>query len=151
MGSRVGPEGKYEIKKLIGKGGMGAVFLAFDQVLKREVVIKALLSTGDPDEVEAAVREREFLAAIKHPNIVGIYDFVSIGTEGYIVMEYVPGHTLFQIMESRNQPFEPAEAIRHILGSAARLLLLTQIGLGLLRFQTSKRHVGATKRWFNYA
>jgi len=129
VGSRVGPEGKYEIKKLIGKGGMGAVFLAFDQVLKREVVIKALLSTGDPDEVEAAVREREFLAAIKHPNIVGIYDFVSIGTEGYIVMEYVPGHTLFQLMESHNQPFEPAEAIRHILGVLPAFAYLHKLGL----------------------
>lgn len=129
VGSRVGPEGKYEIKRLIGKGGMGAVFLAFDRVLKREVVIKALLSTDDPDEVEAAVREREFLAAIKHPNIVGIYDFVSIGTEGYIVMEYVPGHTLFQIMESRNQPFEPAEAIQYILNILPAFVYLHRLGL----------------------
>jgi serine/threonine-protein kinase PknG len=129
VGSRVGPDGKYELRKLVGKGGMGAVFLAFDRVLKREVVIKALLSSDDPDEVEAAVREREFLAAIKHPNIVGIYDFVSIGTEGYIVMEYVPGHTLFQLMESSNQPFEPAEACRLILAIMPAFAYLHKLGL----------------------
>ena len=129
VGSRIGPNGKYEIKKLVGKGGMGAVFLAYDTVLKREVVIKALLSSDDPDEVEAAVREREFLAAIKHPNIVGIYDFVSIGTEGYIVMEYVPGHTLFQIMEANSEPFDVRIAIRHILGILPAFSYLHKLGL----------------------
>lgn len=129
VGSTIGPDGKYEIKKMVGKGGMGAVFLAYDKVLKRDVVIKALLSSDDPDEVEAAVREREFLAAIKHPNIVSIYDFVSKGNEGYIVMEYVPGQTLFQLMESHSEPFHPAEAIKYILGILPAFSYLAKLGL----------------------
>lgn len=63
---------KYEIIRVIGAGGMGAVYLAYDQVLKRQVVIKALLSDDDPDMVAQSVKEREFLAAIKHANIVSI-------------------------------------------------------------------------------
>ena len=115
VGSRLGDSGKYQITKAIGAGGMGAVFLATDTVLKRPVVVKALLEANDPDLAEQAVKEREFLADIKHPNIVGIYDFITQGTEGYIVMEFVSGQTILQIMEERNQPLSPDEAIGYIL------------------------------------
>ncbi|MBO0790447.1 MAG: tetratricopeptide repeat protein [Ktedonobacteraceae bacterium] len=107
---------KYKIVKEIGAGGMGAVYLADDTVLKRQVVIKALLSDDDPDLVEQSVKEREFLAAIKHASIVSIYDFLTMGQQGYIVMEYVHGKTLDQLMEERGRPFNVPEAIRYILG-----------------------------------
>lgn len=107
--------GKYHIVKEIGAGGMGAVYLADDQILKRRVVIKALLSEDDPDLVAQSVKEREFLAAIKHANIVSIYDFVTMGTQGYIVMEYVQGKTLDQIMEEQGRPFDVSDAIKYIL------------------------------------
>ncbi len=107
---------KYHIVKEIGEGGMGSVYLAEDRVLKRRVVIKALLSEDDPDLVEQSVKEREFLAAIKHVNIVSIYDFITIGTRGYIVMEYVQGKTLEQIMDEQGQPFAVADAINYIIG-----------------------------------
>src|SRR6266540_3423781 len=84
---------KYKITKAIGSGGMGAVYLAEDQILKRPVVIKVLLSSDDPDLATQSVKEREFLAAIKHANIVAIYDFFTVDTEGYIVMEYIQGKT----------------------------------------------------------
>ena len=108
--------GKYKIVIEIGKGGMGAVYLADDIVLKRRVVIKALLSEDDPELVAQSVKEREFLADIKFGNIVSIYDFVTIGTQGYIVMEYVQGKTLDQIMEEQGHPFDVADAIKYILG-----------------------------------
>src|SRR5580692_11162865 len=62
-----------------------------------------------------AVQEREYLAAVKHPNIVGIYDFVSQGTEGFIVMESVHGKTLMQLRKEANGPLPPGEAISYIL------------------------------------
>lgn len=116
VGTKLGDKGRYNITRQIGSGGMGAVFLAEDTVLKRKVVIKALLQSDDPDLVQASIKEREFLAAIKHPNVVQIYDFLQIDTDGYIVMEFVNGKTLFALMEERGQPFAPDEAIRYILG-----------------------------------
>ncbi len=115
VGSSIGADGRYVVTRVIGKGGMGAVFLAEDKQLKRKVVIKAVLQSDDPTDTAQAVKEREFLAAVKHPNIVSIYDFVTVGTDGYIVMEYVNGKTLHQLMEDQNAPFEPAQAIRYIL------------------------------------
>ena len=121
--------GKYTIVKEIGAGGMGAVYLADDQILKRRVVIKALLSENDPDLVAQSVKEREFLAAIKHANIVSNYDFVTMGTQGYIVMEYIHGKTLEQIMEEQGRPFDVPDAIKYILGILPAFNYLAKLGL----------------------
>jgi serine/threonine-protein kinase PknG len=86
--------GKFEIKGPIGLGGMGWIYLGFDVVLKRWVVLKGVLNEKDPEAAAAAIAERQFLAAVKHPNIVSIYDFVSQGSQGYMVLEYVGGRTL---------------------------------------------------------
>lgn len=120
---------KYKVVKEIGSGGMGAVYLADDTVLKRQVVIKALLSDNDPDMVEQSVKEREFLAAIKHANIVSIYDFITMGQQGYIVMEYVQGKTLDQIMEERGGAFAVGEAIRYMLGILPAFGYLERLGM----------------------
>ncbi|HEY7419383.1 MAG TPA: tetratricopeptide repeat protein, partial [Ktedonobacteraceae bacterium] len=120
---------KYKITKEIGAGGMGAVYLADDLVLKRQVVIKALLSEDDPDLVAQSVKEREFLATIKHANIVSIYDFVTIGMQGYIVMEYVHGKTLDQILEEQGHPLDVPTAIRYILGILPAFSYLAKLNL----------------------
>ncbi|MDB5080515.1 MAG: tetratricopeptide repeat protein [Chloroflexi bacterium] len=129
VGTKLGDKGRYNITRQIGSGGMGAVFLAEDTVLKRKVVIKALLQSDDPDLVQASIKEREFLAAIKHPNVVQIYDFLQIDTDGYIVMEFVNGKTLFALMEDRGQPFSPEEAIRYILGILPAFAYMHRLGL----------------------
>ncbi len=129
VGSKLGDKGRYSITREIGAGGMGAVFLAEDTVLKRKVVIKALLQSDDPDMVEASIKEREFLAAVKHPNVVQIYDFLQIDTDGYIVMEFVNGKTLYSIMEDQGQPFAPDEAIRYILGILPAFAYMHRLGL----------------------
>ncbi len=128
-GMMLGDNGKYRITKMIGKGGMGAVFLADDTILKRQVVIKALLHSDDADMVAASIKEREFLATVKHPNIVSIYDFFTIGTEGYIVMEFVNGRTLYQLMEKQGKPFDPATAVRHIRDIVAAFSYLHKLDL----------------------
>jgi serine/threonine-protein kinase PknG len=120
---------KYKVTRTIGAGGMGSVYLADDLVLKRQVVIKGLLSEDDPDLVEQSIKEREFLAAIKHANIVSIYDFITIGIQGYIVMEYVHGKTLDDLLEERGQPFAVAEAIEYILGILPAFSYLAKLGL----------------------
>jgi serine/threonine-protein kinase PknG len=105
--------GQYEVKGPIAFGGLGWIYLGFDKVLSRYVVLKGLLNTQDESAAAAAVAERQFLAAVKHPNIVGIYNFVQNGGEGFIVMEYVGGKTLKQIRRERG-PLPPAEAVAYI-------------------------------------
>ena len=105
--------GQYEVRGPIAFGGLGWIYLGFDKVLSRYVVLKGLLNTQDESAAAAAVAERQFLAAVKHPNIVGIYNFVQNGSEGFIVMEYVGGKTLKQIRQERG-PLPPAEAIAYI-------------------------------------
>jgi serine/threonine-protein kinase PknG len=120
---------RYKVTKAIGSGGMGAVYLAEDQMLKRQVVMKALLSTGDAEMIAQSIKEREFLAAIKHSNIVSIYDFLTVGTHGYIVMEYVNGKTLDQIMEEQGHPFAVEDAIRYMIGILPAFTYLAKLGL----------------------
>jgi serine/threonine-protein kinase PknG len=105
--------GQYEVKGALAFGGLGWIYLGFDRFLSRYVVLKGLLNVHDPSSAAAAVAERQFLASVKHPNVVGIYNFVQQGNEGFIVMEYVGGKTLRQIRQERG-PLPPAEAVAYI-------------------------------------
>lgn len=105
--------GQYAVKGAIAYGGLGWIYLAYDQMLNRYVVLKGLLNTEDASSAAVAVAERQFLASVKHPNIVGIYNFVNHLGEGFIVMEYVGGTTLKDIRKNRG-PLPPAEAIAYI-------------------------------------
>ncbi|MBN3785748.1 serine/threonine-protein kinase [Burkholderia sp. Ac-20353] len=107
--------GKYEVKGAIAFGGLGWIYLGFDQVLSRWVVLKGLLNANDEASAAAAVAERRYLAAVKHPKIVGIYDFVNHGAEGFIIMEYVGGQTVHSLRKARG-PLPVTEAIAYILG-----------------------------------
>ena len=92
--------GQYEVLGCLAFGGLGWIYLAKDHnVSDRWVVLKGLLNTGDADAMAAAVAERQFLAQVEHPNIVRIYNFVQHGGAGYIVMEYVGGKSLKQILQ----------------------------------------------------
>ncbi len=106
---------QYEVKGAIAYGGLGWVYLGWDLTLSRWVVLKGLLNSKDEISAAAALAERQFLAAVKHPKIVGVYNFVNRGSEGYIVMEYVGGKTLKQIRQERG-PLPVAEAIAYIHG-----------------------------------
>lgn len=89
--------GRYEILRPIGEGGMGAIYLATQQPLGRDVVLKVLLDTFAHDTIAAQRFETEALAISRlvHPNIVTIYDYGKTdGNRLYIVMEYLQGRTL---------------------------------------------------------
>jgi serine/threonine-protein kinase PknG len=92
---------QYEIKGAIAYGGLGWIYLGFDRLLPRYVVLKGLLNSEDASSAAVALAERQFLAAVKHANIVGVYNFVTHANEGYIVMEYVGGKTLKEIRKER--------------------------------------------------
>lgn len=114
---------QYEILGPLAYGGFGWIFLGRDRLLSRWVVLKGLLNARDEASAAAALAERQFLAAVKHGNIVGVYNFVRHGADGYIVMEYVGGRTLRALRKERG-PLPPAEAIAYlhrILGAFAYL------------------------------
>ncbi|WP_341927968.1 tetratricopeptide repeat protein [Nocardioides psychrotolerans] len=94
--------GQYEMVGAIAHGGLGWIYLAKDRnVSDRWVVLKGLLNSGDPDALAAAIAEQQFLAQVEHPLIVEIYNFVTHEGAGYIVMEYVGGKSLKQILKAR--------------------------------------------------
>ena len=80
------PEQRYTLKKSLGKGGFGEVFLSFDNYLNREVVIKKINKSG-PNEEQEFIREINFMKNIKCPNSVEYYDYYSDSNFYYIVME----------------------------------------------------------------
>jgi serine/threonine-protein kinase PknG len=93
---------QYEVAGCLAHGGLGWIYLARDKnVSDRWVVLKGLLNTGDKDALAVAIVERQFLAQVEHPLIVEIYNFVTHGDAGYIVMEYVGGTSLKQILKNR--------------------------------------------------
>lgn len=103
--------GNYQILSLLGKGGMGEVYLARDLKLGREVAIKILPPefAQDPDRVARFEREARMLSALNHPNIAAIYALEQSNKTSFIVLEYVPGETLAERLSSG--PLPVAEAL----------------------------------------
>ena len=126
--------GQYEVKGPLAFGGLGWIYLAFDRLLSRYVVLKGLLNTQDESAAAAAVAERQFLAAVKHPNIVGIYNFVQASGEGFIVLEYVGGKTLKQIRQERGS-LPPAEAIAYVHRILPAFAYLHRMGMVFCDFK----------------
>ena len=97
--------GRYEIIKLIGEGGMANVYLAFDPILKRNVAVKILRGDLSNDEkfVKRFKREAISASSLAHPNIVEIYDVGEENGNYFIVMEYVDGVTLKTLIKKRGK------------------------------------------------
>ena len=94
---------RYEIIKSIGEGGMANVYLAHDSILDRKVAIKVL--RGDLENNEKFIRrfqrEAKSVSDLSHPNIVEVYDVGEEEGQHYIVMEYIDGRTLKQLIQKR--------------------------------------------------
>ena len=129
--------GQYEIAGCLAHGGLGWIYLARDRnVSDRWVVLKGLLDSNDPDAMAAALAERSFLAEVEHPNIVKIFNFVEHDGSGYIVMEYVDGTSLRDLLKARRaagggalDPLPVAEAIAYMLEILPALGHLHERGL----------------------
>ena len=90
-------DGKYRLDRLIGKGGMGAVYEAADLRLSRSVAVKIMLGRafGDRQALRRFEREAQACARLTHPNIITVFDFGAVGADGaFLVMELVEGRTL---------------------------------------------------------
>jgi serine/threonine-protein kinase len=90
--------GRYEVKQILGQGGMGLVYKAYDPVVRREVAVKTILDIPDPASLQLFYKECDVLASMSHPNIVEIFDIGEFEEDGkkkpYFVMPLLPGTTL---------------------------------------------------------
>lgn len=113
--------GRYQITKLLGRGGMAVVFLAQDLTLERQVAIKVLPPdmSHDTKLVSRFQQEAKTAAKLDHPNIIPIYRVESEGGLDYFVMKYVTGHSLEQMLDQGQLPLDQA---RRILREAALAL-----------------------------
>src|SRR3954463_14479231 len=103
---------RYQIDREIARGGMAEVYLARDQSLNRPVALKALFPefAREPSFVERFRREAQAAANLNHPNIVAIYDWGQEGGTYFIVMEYVEGRSLRELLADQ-QRLEPQRAV----------------------------------------
>jgi len=106
-------EGRYLVRRLLGRGGMGAVFLATDIALDREVAIKLLPPEMAHDEnfVRRFEQEARTAAKLDHPNIMPIYGVEGIDDLHFFVMKFVAGRSLDQVLEAGPLPTDVAQQI----------------------------------------
>jgi serine/threonine protein kinase len=104
---------RYELGEEIGRGGMAEVYLAHDRLLDRSVAVKVLSAgfASDPTNFERFRREAQSAAGLNHPNIVAVYDWGEDDDAPFIVMEYVPGQTLRDLIQGYGH-LSPNEAAR---------------------------------------
>jgi serine/threonine protein kinase len=111
----------YEIESLIATGGMGAVYLAVQKSLERNVALKILppelsADAGFRDSFEA---EAKAMGRLNHPNLIGVFDFGEVGGMLYIIMEFVPGKSLFHSADGI--AIDQNEVVRLVTGICAGL------------------------------
>src|SRR4051812_5450518 len=88
--------GRFVVVGLVGRGGMGEVYAAYDPELDRKVAVKVLRARGDasPDARLRLLREAQATARLSHPNVVVVYDVGTVGDSVFIAMEFVDGNTV---------------------------------------------------------
>lgn len=117
---------RYEIRELIGKGGMGEVYRAWDSVLQRDVAVK-VLTLRDPDMLRRFEREAEAIGRLDNYNVVEIHDVRLLGDHPYIVMEYLRGMSLVERMKQGRVPVE--EAVEIVLGVCRGVSACHRVGI----------------------
>lgn len=122
--------GRYQLHRQLGRGGMAIVYLAHDQLLDRPVAVKVLNAdfAGDPSFVERFRREAQAAANLNHPNIVAVFDWGEEDGTYYIVMEYIEGRPLDEILAAEG-PLHPDRAADVAIDIAAGLALAHRSGV----------------------
>ncbi len=103
----------YEIRHVLGEGGMGTVFYAIDVQLRREVALKCLRPevASNPGVMDRFRNEAQAQAQLNHPNVAHLYEYFQFGSEHYMAMEFVNGSTLAKILRVKVRlPWEEAAA-----------------------------------------
>jgi eukaryotic-like serine/threonine-protein kinase len=131
-GSLVGRmlDGRYRVESRIARGGMATVYVATDTRLDRTVALKIMHKelASDADFVRRFIGEAKSVARLSHPNVVAVFDQGSDGENLYLAMEYVPGHTLRDLLNERGR-LSPGEALDIMVSVLAGLGAAHQAGL----------------------
>jgi serine/threonine protein kinase/tetratricopeptide (TPR) repeat protein len=113
--------GRYEIRSMIGKGGMGEVYLAQDTELDRVVAIKILPAdvAADQQRLQRFIQEAKSASALNHPHIITIFEIGNVGDSKFIATEYIDGETLRQKMNRGLRLGDVLEISSQIAGALA--------------------------------
>jgi serine/threonine-protein kinase len=95
--------GRYELGERVGSGGMGEVYRARDRILDRDVAVKLPALDSSPSARERFRREARAAARLDHPNVVRVYDWDDAGGDAFLVMEYVDGQSLHELLRARDR------------------------------------------------
>lgn len=124
---------RYEIREVLGRGGMGVVYKAYDTVVKRDVALKTILDIADLKALELFHKEYETLASISHPNIVEIFDLGEFGEANepipYFVMPLLNGMTLDRIIKTASHRLTVERSIEIISQTCRGLQAAHERGL----------------------
>ena len=115
--------GRYEVREVLGRGGMGLVYRAYDTVIRRDVAVKTILDMPDPAALQLFYKECDVLASMSHPNIVEIFDLGEFEDDGkkkpYFVMPLLPGTTLEAFIRNASHRLNVERAVG-IISQACR-------------------------------
>ena len=116
-------EDRYQLQDLLGQGGMGIVYRAFDKQMNRHVAIKTIRDSPEPEMLEMFQKEWRILASLNHPNVVEIFDLAEIQEGGvrkpYFVMPLLKGLTLAELIKNSGEPLS-IERVADIIGQTCR-------------------------------
>ena len=114
-------QNRYRIVRLLGQGGMGAVYEAIDQRVSCVVALKETLVGSSPEARQAFQREAALLANLRQPALPKVMDYFGEGEREFLVMEFIPGHDLAELLTLRDGPF-PQEQVIGWAGEILKLL-----------------------------
>ncbi|MBX7186571.1 MAG: protein kinase [Vicinamibacteria bacterium] len=122
---------RYELRAVLGKGGMGLVYRAFDRLLEEDVAIKVLRTdlSANADAVRRFRGEIKLARKVSHPNVCRIHDYGEEGPLGYISMEILSGQDLQKALKEQPHGLPEAEALSAVLQIASGLQAIHDVGI----------------------
>jgi serine/threonine protein kinase len=139
--------GRYVLGDMLGRGGMGVVYVAHDPDLHRDVAIKVLrpeLSRADPDATRRIVREAQAMARVAHPNVVPVFDVGTVDGQVFIAMEKVAGKNLREWLDAA--PRSTVEILDVFVGAGHGLIAAHDAGMVHRDFKPDNVLVGRDNR-----